>query len=86
MNFLRLKLTLTGPYKNLERGLDFFLIVIPELWFIEVRDPSICVLHFLLLTINKRLISPLMLNLYLNPLYSIRGDSTTLAEPFTKYD
>jgi hypothetical protein len=27
-----------------------------------------------------------MLNLYLNPLYSIRGDSTTLEEPLTKYD
>ena len=30
--------------------------------------------------------SPLILNLYLKPLYSIRGDSTTREEPLTKYD
>ena len=33
---------------------------------------------------RSRVISPLMLYLYLKPLYSIRGGSTTRADPFTK--
>jgi len=37
------------------------------------------------LTTNKRQISPLIEYLYLNPLYSILGGSTTRADPFTKY-
>lgn len=52
----------------------------------KVDDPSKYALRFLSLIIMSRLISPFMLNLYLKPLYSIRGDSTTLADPFTKYD
>jgi len=35
-------------------------------------------------TNNIRTISPLILNLYLNPLYSILGGSTIRADPFTK--
>ena len=83
-NFLRFNLRVTGPFMYLDFGSYFFFIVKPAL---TRKRTNTCVgLHScrLDLTSKTRTISPLTLYLYLNPLYSIRGGSTTRDEPFTK--
>ena len=53
----------------------------------NVKVVLLCVGFFSLLldrTISILTISPFILNLYLNPLYSTLGGSTMRAEPFTK--
>jgi hypothetical protein len=73
-----------GPFINLDFGSFFFLIVIIEL--LLNRSVSLFMLNLRLRDrqIKPLQISPFMLYLYLNPLYSIRGGSTIFAEPFTK--
>gem|GEM_PF-6888840 len=50
----------------------------------KVDVPSCLLIKYFTLTNKPRQISPFLLNLNLNPLYSIRGGSTTLTDPFTK--
>lgn len=59
-------------------------MLIPALLEKDVNDPSGFLTKRFDRTINKRAMSPLVLYLYLKPLYSRRGGSTTRAEPFTK--
>ena len=46
--------------------------------------PSVCKFHLLDLTNQTLHMSPFKLYLYLKPLYSCRGGSTILADPFIK--
>jgi hypothetical protein len=62
----------------------FFLIVSPELLVNLTRELVGFFSKLLERTSNIRIMSPLILNLYLNPLYSILGGSTIRADPFTK--
>ena len=83
-SFLRLNLRVIGPFMYFDFKSYFFLIVNPA--FTRKRT-RVCVgLHSWLFDLTKRTLtmSPLTLYLYLNPLYSIRGGSTTRDEPFTK--
>lgn len=68
----------------LDLGSDFFFIVIPLFELNLVVLPSLSCKIFLVLLTNKRKISPLILYLYLKPLYSVRGGSTTRDDPFIK--
>lgn len=65
-------------------GSFFFLIIINEL--LSKRKVSLFKLVFKFLDrhISPLQISPFILYLYLNPLYSILGGSTILADPLTK--
>lgn len=68
----------------LERKSCFFLIK-KALFILKYRtEPSSLGSGRAVCTIIDRQISPLRLNLNLKPLYSIRGGSTTRAEPLTK--
>ena len=74
----------TQPFMKRDLSSLFFLIVRPAF---TGNCTLLCVGFFSLLldlTRSIRTISPLMLNLYLNPLYSTLGGSTIRAEPFTK--
>jgi hypothetical protein len=62
----------------------FFLIVNPELLVNLTRELVGFFSKLLERTSNIRIMSPLILNLYLKPLYSILGGSTIRADPFTK--
>ena len=63
--------------------LVFLLMFIPALsWNCTILE-SFAKTCLVVLQIHDRQISPLILYLYLNPLYSMRGGSTTRAEPFT---
>lgn len=70
-----------GPLIYFDIKLFFLLILIAEL------SPNKIILWSLYFRLKRerqtqdRQISPLILYLYLKPLYSIRGGSTTLAEP-----
>lgn len=83
-SFLRLIVRVIGPNKNFDLGLFFFLIIIPAFALNLTNLAS--KLETLWLTLISQLLpmSPFKLYLYLKPLYSIRGGSTTRAEPFTK--
>ena len=83
-SFFFFTLRIIGPFINLDFGSFFFLIVITEL--LLNRKVSLFILNLRLrdLQTSPRQISPFMLYLYLNPLYSIRGGSTIFAEPFIK--
>jgi hypothetical protein len=82
--FLRLKKKEIGPFKYLDLGSDFFFIIIPEFELKLTTKLDLETIRYEFLIINKRQISPFKLYLYLKPLYSILGGSTTRAEPFIK--
>ena len=81
---LRLVARTAGPNKNFDFGSDFFLIAMAELLFNKsVLLSAVAILK--LERINKVFtISPLREYLYLKPLYSSLGGSTTLQLPFKK--
>jgi hypothetical protein len=83
-NFLLLIHLDIGPFRNLDFGSCFFLIKKPEFPTMNILDPSIYEFGRLDLTISDLTMSPFRLNLYLNPLYSILGGSTTLEDPLAK--
>ena len=84
LNFLRLRWYVEGPCRYFDLTFCFFFIKIPVFEGKEVDEPSIrrSVRETRIKIIRQ--ISPFLLNLNLNPLYSSLGGSTTLAEPFTK--
>ena len=62
-----------------------FFLIKSELLVLKYRtDPSNRFAGNLVLIMIDRQISPLRLNLNLKPLYSMRGGSTTRADPLTK--
>ena len=69
---------------NFDLGSFFFFIIITEL----LSNLAVSLFTFNLISlvrqINPLQMSPLILYLYLKPLYSIRGGSTILAELFIK--
>ena len=73
-----------GLLINLDLGVSFFFRINPELFFKRYSNEDL--FSDLRLDFEKKsfAISPLIEYLYLNPLYSIRGGSTLLAEPFIK--
>ena len=83
-NFFLQTLRIIGPLWYLLLGSFFFFIVITELLLKSRVSPFRFILRFFDLHINPLQISPLILYLYLKPLYSILGGSTILAAPFTK--
>lgn len=84
VSFLRLIFFMIGPFKYFDFGSDFFLIMINSLLVNLCILPPTDTYQQRSLTIRPRHISPFTLYLYLKPLYSIRGGSTTLAEPLIK--
>ena len=85
-NRLRCKLFKTGPYKYFDLMSFFFFIKIPALWAKRIFAP--CKYEDWYFARITRLLQtcPFRLDLNLNPLYSIRGGSTTRTEPLIKYD
>ena len=81
---MRLDIRTNGPDKNFDLTSDFFLIDTEELLSSNKVLPLIEVQVLLTRTHNCLDISPFNENLYLNPLYSIRGGSTTRQLPFVK--
>jgi hypothetical protein len=75
-----------GPFMNFDFVSCFFLITITELSLNFKEELSLLKLVYFERATHKRTISPFKLYLYLKPLYSSLGGSTTLAEPFTKND
>lgn len=73
-----------APFIYLDIILVFLLILIAELSLNWAALESLLITWRLVRHIHDRHISPFILYLYLNPLYSIRGGSTTRADPFTK--
>lgn len=73
-----------GPCKYFDFTFCFFFIKIPELMGNCNEDPSLRKNDLDVRTIKARHISPFLLNLNLNPLYSRRGGSITRADPLTK--
>jgi hypothetical protein len=73
-----------GLFINLLLGVSFFFNINPELVISWYSNPDKFISFRLDLDKNNLAISPFILYLYLNPLYSIRGGSTFLAEPFMK--
>jgi len=71
-----------GPFKNLDLRFCFFVIITPEFELKFIIDWSLYFKGYLDLTNQDLTISPLMLYLYLKPLYSNLGGSTTLADDF----
>ena len=84
LNFFRFNWYGIGPCIYLDFTFCFFLIKMQLFIKKEEIDPSCLILDLSDLTNKPRQISPFLLNLNLNPLYSKRGGSTTWAEPFTK--
>jgi len=84
LNFLRRIVAETGPKTYLDFRSCFFLIISALFWGKYKTDPSRRGVGSLVRTIMDRQISPLRENLNLKPLYSIRGGSTTRADPLTK--
>ena len=80
-NFLRLTARKAGPYKNFDLGLFFFRIIIPLFDLTLTNAWSFFFNKKFTLTISKRLMLPFTAYLYLKPLYSSRGGSTTHADP-----
>lgn len=84
INFLRLMREVAGPYIYFDFISCFFFNKI-VLLLIKVKDePSFLRRVYLARIIIPLQISPFLLNLNLNPLYSNLGGSTTLADPFIK--
>ena len=84
LNFFRWIVAETGPNTYFDRKSCFFLIIRALLILNRKTEPSSLFVGHLVLIIIARQMSPFLLNLNLNPLYSIRGGSTTRADPFTK--
>jgi hypothetical protein len=84
LNFLRFKRVDVGPNKYLDFKSCFFFISKPLLCLNRTTLPSPFNKGFFTRIITARQMSPFLLNLNLKPLYSIRGGSTTLAEPLIK--
>ena len=82
--FLRLDILTNGPDKNFDLTSDFFLMDIEELLSSNKVLPPMEVQVLLTRIHNCLDMSPFSENLYLNPLYSIRGGSTTRQLPFVK--
>ena len=74
----------TGPERYLLEGLILLRIIIPALEGNFAENNDFDVVCRTTRATRRRAISPFILYLYLKPLYSIRGGSTTRAEPFTK--
>lgn len=83
-SFFFLIFRIIGPLINFDLGSFFFLIVTSELLLKSRVSLFKFDLKFLDLQIKPLMMSPFILYLYLNPLYSILGGSTILADPFTK--
>lgn len=82
---LRCKIDLEiGPFIYLDITLHFLLMIIPEFSLNKILLWSKKLLFLLVRHNQTRTMSPFILYLYLNPLYSILGGSTTRDEPFTK--
>ena len=84
LNFFRFSWYVTGPWMYFDLTFCFFLIRIQVLAGNAVTDPSSLSAGLTARTKRPRQMSPFLLNLNLNPLYSRRGGSTIRAEPFTK--
>ena len=76
----------TGPLINLDFVSCFLRITRAELPLNDSLDMSMLRFLYIERINHKRTISPLRLYLYLKPLYSSLGGSTTLAEAFRKKD
>lgn len=74
----------TGPFIYLDNVLHFLFIFIPELSRKRKTFLSLKEIFLLVRQIHTLQISPFTLYLYLKPLYSILGGSTTLDDPLTK--
>ena len=72
-----------GPFRNLLLGFCFFLIIIASFDGKVILKRDFEVVCFATLITKSRQISPLTEYLYLKPLYSILGGSTTRADPLT---
>ena len=83
LSFLTLIEEGKGPFKNFDFMLFFFVIKIPALLLNETVELSLFFTKNGDLTIQARVISPFILYLYLNPLYSNLGGSTIRAEFLT---
>ena len=77
-------LTCIGPFRYLDFISNFFFIFIAAFVWKAVKVPDRVISCLLVRATSIRVMSPLTLYLYLNPLYSTRGGSTTRAEPFIK--
>lgn len=75
---------MAGPCIYLDLTFCFFFIRIAVLCGNSVTEPSTLAKGFKHLISIARQISPFLLNLNLNPLYSNLGGSTIRAEPLTK--
>jgi len=85
INFFLLKdIRATGPIRYLLPGSCFFFITIAALLGNLRVNNDLEVFCLATRAMSNLQISPLILYLYLKPLYSIRGGSTTRAEPLTK--
>lgn len=84
LNFLRRIVAETGPKTYFDFNSCFFLMISALLWGKYKTDPSNRLVGSFVRTIMDRQMSPFRENLNLNPLYSMRGGSTTRADPLTK--
>ena len=84
LNFLRWIIAETGPKIYFDFRSCFFFMIKALLCGKYRTEPSSRVVGYFVRTIIARQISPFLLNLNLNPLYSIRGGSTIRAEPLMK--
>ena len=84
LNFLRFKWYVVGPTRYFDFKFCFFFIKTVEFWRNLETEPSNRGTNLLTRIIIPLQTSPFLLNLNLNPLYSTRGGSRTLAEPLIK--
>lgn len=84
LNFFLCNLKVTGPKRYFDLKSCLFRISIELLLLNLITNPSFLTTGNLPLITNPLQMSPFLLNLNLNPLYSIRGGSTIRAEPLTK--
>jgi hypothetical protein len=72
-----------GPFINLDFIFCFLLIIIEVLPLKEMPEPSLLGIEYIDRINHERTTSPFTLYLYLKPLYSNLGGSTTREDPFT---
>jgi len=82
--FLLKDIRLTGPPKYLLLGFSRLRMTIPALCGNCDENKDLEVVWRATRATSKRAMSPFILYLYLKPLYSMRGGSTTRADPFAK--